>query len=759
MELAKKVRRQVNSCTLNSESCDRCWCKTSFQGLRGKDFSSIHGGRRNSFSAGNAPRHPQQHESPDSHKNPYTNRNMSLNELGNRFDGEQSLSEGVCVATTGDMVDRPDKIESQMLHYYGEPRNVPNDPGRYQTSEEITAFMSEVKAFMERLAKSHASTLNDGYTGELMNLRSEISSLRESIQQNSGVNFGDIVDVYKQEILDLKNDIKSIKGDIQNILGTKTSYHSNGEYKGEINEIKDVVNEIKGQLTGIFLTHDSYSIDHYKKEISGIEDNIRYLKGDTKTIQELIRGLDLDERDRSEMNELRREVTELRNELKEDIKLIKEYMLKNQCAHDSSPIGENERRFQHFEDCFNYIKTDIAHILQQLGGRDPTSCIRSEHGDDIAKLSECPGEHRKLPDKDLNNGSERERPDNNTTIEVDTGSAATECTQQFTILQSVDSCDIDAHERTEHERPISEDEEDVVEHRKFSDEDMSEEIHSIPIESAESCTIISDGHNPDEEDDLNEEECPCVTSSDVFCGSLELCNVFVSDVGISEVSKRVFERFKRLVRGCEGRVPVSMLGTFALCRNLKEVTFDEDLPIGSVRNFSRMFMNCTSLERVSFKGSMHSEALGDECLFTESMFEGCSVLNEVYLPVDFPFENVVNSNAMFRDCGQLTVVHNLGLSPLTSHEMFRGCSSIVKLAFKNQISMETDIYRIFASCHKLRTVELRIKDLNSRTHDDPSLQHVHRGLFEGCQNVEEISIQPEETRVFLAQKGILPAWD
>ncbi|WP_163654576.1 leucine-rich repeat protein [Listeria sp. PSOL-1] len=120
-----------------------------------------------------------------------------------------------------------------------------------------------------------------------------------------------------------------------------------------------------------------------------------------------------------------------------------------------------------------------------------------------------------------------------------------------------------------------------------------------------------------------------------------------------------------------------------MSQQIKTVVFDDKFVVGSLINswysFNNYFKNCSNLERVKFPTDLNIVYSED----FDSMFEGCSSLKEIELPIIKPRK----ARNMFKGCTSLkSVKFNNSLSSNKYNDknwggFFEGCDSLSKIEF------------------------------------------------------------------------------
>ena len=138
-------------------------------------------------------------------------------------------------------------------------------------------------------------------------------------------------------------------------------------------------------------------------------------------------------------------------------------------------------------------------------------------------------------------------------------------------------------------------------------------------------------------------KCPALES--VFIngdGKSEIINIIVGDYAFSD--NKALTEFK--ITGCEGVAYIRLYTeAFAYCSNLKSVIFPNSVSENSFKMSDRVFLDCTSLENITFPEGTCS-------ISDHEVFDGCSALRTITFP-----STTYCFNFWFRGCKNLSAIY------------------------------------------------------------------------------------------------------
>jgi hypothetical protein len=143
--------------------------------------------------------------------------------------------------------------------------------------------------------------------------------------------------------------------------------------------------------------------------------------------------------------------------------------------------------------------------------------------------------------------------------------------------------------------------------------------------------------------------------------------------------------------------------TFGSCFSLKNVTIPS---INLATSLSDMFGACRSLQWVRFT-SLPSPVSPSTSISITNIFNGCSVLQNVFLPNTCSSNSIYNAGSIFLNCYTLkNIIFPTNFNASTLANCFSGCSSITNIVFQSAMPSLTAIDSAFNGCFLLSSITL-----------------------------------------------------
>lgn len=147
-------------------------------------------------------------------------------------------------------------------------------------------------------------------------------------------------------------------------------------------------------------------------------------------------------------------------------------------------------------------------------------------------------------------------------------------------------------------------------------------------------------------------------------------------------------------------------------------------------NVGYLFKDCKNIKSITFSNNIDTSNVTQ----TNSIFKGCSSLINLNLG-SLDMCNVTNAYAMFKDCSSLTSLDLSGLntSNLTyANSMFKGCNSLINLDLKGiDTSNIYDMAEMFSGCSSLTSLDLssfntiKVKNMRNMFVNDQKLTTIY----------------------------------
>lgn len=167
---------------------------------------------------------------------------------------------------------------------------------------------------------------------------------------------------------------------------------------------------------------------------------------------------------------------------------------------------------------------------------------------------------------------------------------------------------------------------------------------------------------------------------------------------------------------------------YSLRQSIKNVTITGTV---TTINLSNWFFNCGNLVSIVFPADF-----GDNCMFADSMCEGCSSLQSLSLPANFSEYSSISANRMCFNCTALASISlpsTFGaVGFLDAADMFAGCSSLASMDLPfNFGSKGRDISGMFRDCSACQSIPLNDYFGQNATN--------LANLFNGCSSLQRFS--------------------
>ena len=217
---------------------------------------------------------------------------------------------------------------------------------------------------------------------------------------------------------------------------------------------------------------------------------------------------------------------------------------------------------------------------------------------------------------------------------------------------------------------------------------------------------------------------------------------------LSETDEQVItlpgESAKNLFKDCTNITSIQIItdylfltdisGMFEGCIKLEKITFSS-FKTSKILNMSRLFFNCSSLNKIIFEGDGF---LTDSVQDMSYMFYNCSFLDNFQSNLNhFNTINVVNMSHMFELCTKIKELE-LNQTFITSkvdnmEYMFSNCIELKKINLKNfDTNQVKDMNSMFKNCQRLKSIDLKNFETNSL---------VNMGsMFQSCSSLESIDL-------------------
>ncbi len=164
------------------------------------------------------------------------------------------------------------------------------------------------------------------------------------------------------------------------------------------------------------------------------------------------------------------------------------------------------------------------------------------------------------------------------------------------------------------------------------------------------------------------------------------------------------------VSGFNTATVTNMGSMFYGCSSVKVLDVS-DFNTANVTNMGMMFYNCSNVTKLDLSNFSAKKVKGGSSIDgVESMFYGCSKVEEIVFGENFTVESANNLNDMFNGCGSLKTLDLSGFNTANVTNMddvFRGCSSLTELKLSNwNTANVTTMWSMFEGCSSLTTLDL-----------------------------------------------------
>lgn len=191
----------------------------------------------------------------------------------------------------------------------------------------------------------------------------------------------------------------------------------------------------------------------------------------------------------------------------------------------------------------------------------------------------------------------------------------------------------------------------------------------------------------------------------------------VSNINLSSFNTSHVQNMKKMFSGCKNITSINLSnfnsnsltninGMFEGCENLSNINFGTNFSCMAVRDFSKVFKDCSSLVLLDLSNITTISART-----FESLFEGCSSLMFFsFNPVNFDSTNVATASKMFKNCSSIVGVifpNGFGENIVDASEMFYNCNSITNIDLSNfDTSKMLNMKQMFKLCTGITTMTL-----------------------------------------------------
>ena len=154
--------------------------------------------------------------------------------------------------------------------------------------------------------------------------------------------------------------------------------------------------------------------------------------------------------------------------------------------------------------------------------------------------------------------------------------------------------------------------------------------------------------------------------------------------------------------------------------NLTIIDCDVELTpllVDEVTSCKYLFRNCKNLRSIPNLSGYYAE-----CIYMESMFEGCESL--IALPTDNPFTSNIPRLR-------------------SSKNMFKGCKSLTSAIVFVRIDADSDFESMFEDCENIPSVEIGLQDVYGPSGGSRSLKY----MFKNCKNLTQVTFNGAWWRV------------
>ena len=148
----------------------------------------------------------------------------------------------------------------------------------------------------------------------------------------------------------------------------------------------------------------------------------------------------------------------------------------------------------------------------------------------------------------------------------------------------------------------------------------------------------------------------------------------------------------------------SMEKMFQNCSNLKEVDLS-NLNNINLTNMSYMFSGCTNLETINF-----SNFTTNKLAKMDHTFQFCKNLK--YIDINFNIQYVNNMDQMFLDCNSIENISfpwNQNTCLYTMDEMFYNCKNLKKICLPRFDEEKVENLQLFKGCESLKSISVNNK--------------------------------------------------
>ena len=179
----------------------------------------------------------------------------------------------------------------------------------------------------------------------------------------------------------------------------------------------------------------------------------------------------------------------------------------------------------------------------------------------------------------------------------------------------------------------------------------------------------------------------------------------------------------------------NMNSTFYDCKNLQSLDFS-NFDTSSVTTMANLFYGCNSLVSLDLTNFKTSELINMEAMFTN-----CNSLNSLKIS-SFETSKVENMAKMFYGCSSLISldISNFETNNVANMKyMFSDCTNLVDLKLPSNFitSSVTNINSMFSGCSKLETLDLSTFSTNSVTNME--------SMFENCEKLSYLELSSFNT--------------
>ncbi len=188
-------------------------------------------------------------------------------------------------------------------------------------------------------------------------------------------------------------------------------------------------------------------------------------------------------------------------------------------------------------------------------------------------------------------------------------------------------------------------------------------------------------------------------------------------------------------------------GTFANCKNLKEIKGLENFDTSKVTDMDGLFSGCSSLEKLDLSNFKFSELL-----YMPNMFKGCTNLKSVIFNKNINTDKLATMNSMFQNCSNLEII-DLSMfktnKVITMEFMFSGCINLKEIIGieKFVTSKVTTMNSMFNGCRNLTSIDV--------SNFDTSLVTDMRGMFTNCSKITNLNLKKFNTSrvIYMGWRG------